>query len=277
MNENSNIRVGCQSWGYEDWITKAGGETVFYPRSTRSGEMLELYSTVFNTIEVDSTVYGVPAESMMESWYDKSGQDFKFSLKTPRLVTHELSLAPASYPVFDEFLERTALLKEKLGAILIQLPASFESTKANAQTLRRFIGRLPSDFQFAVEFREPGWFTDWTFEEFEKNNVALALVEGKWVDRTIMFEAIPKLASKLCYVRIMGERDLLQFDRILRPQDETLRRWSEEIRNVEADMKYVYVDNYFEGFGPGTANKLKQMLNLPVMDFAVLDQQPSLF
>lgn len=277
MNENSDNRVGCQSWGYEDWITKAGGETVFYPRGTKPADMLELYSTIFDTIEVDSTAYGVPAESMIESWYEKSTPNFKFSLKTPRLVTHELSLSSASYPVFDEFVARATMLKEKLGAILIQLPASFESTKANAQSVRGFIKRLPPDLRFAMEFREPGWFIDWTYEEFQKNRIALALVEGRWVDRNLMFEAIPKLASHLGYVRFLGERDLLQFNAIQRPQDETLRRWSEEIMRIEAGVKYIYTDNYFEGFGPGTANKLKQMLKQPVADFAILDQQPSLF
>jgi uncharacterized protein YecE (DUF72 family) len=277
MSDNSEIRVGCQSWGYEDWITKPGGDTVFYPRGTKSGDMLELYSAVFDTIEVDSTAYGVPAESMIEGWYEKSTPNFKFSLKAPRLITHELSLSPASYPVFDEFLERLTLLREKLGAVLIQLPASFESTKENAQAVRGFVERLPSGFKFALEFREPGWFIDWTFEEFEKNNVALALVEGKWVDREKMFEAASKSASKLCYVRFMGERDLLQFDKIQRPRDEILMRWSKTIAQIEADAKYIYMDNYFEGFAPGTANKMKQMLDLSVTDFAVLDKQPSLF
>ena len=51
-------RIGCQSWQYDDWITRAGGETVFYPRGTKAGEMLGLYSRVFDTIEVDSTAYG---------------------------------------------------------------------------------------------------------------------------------------------------------------------------------------------------------------------------
>ena len=50
------VRIGCQSWGYDDWITPIGGETVFYPSGTKHDEMLELYARVFSTIEVDSTV-----------------------------------------------------------------------------------------------------------------------------------------------------------------------------------------------------------------------------
>src|SRR5688572_21414367 len=60
--------IGCQSWQYEDWVTEIGGETVFYPRGTKAGDMLGLYSEVFDTIEVDSTAYGTPAVSTLEGW-----------------------------------------------------------------------------------------------------------------------------------------------------------------------------------------------------------------
>ena len=47
-----NTEIGCQGWNYDDWTTKADGETVFYPRGTKSGEMLEIYAKVFDTISM---------------------------------------------------------------------------------------------------------------------------------------------------------------------------------------------------------------------------------
>ncbi len=67
-NPVKNIQVGCQGWNYVDWITKAGGESVFYPRGTRSGEMLESYARIFGTIEVDSTFYAIPPGCVIGSW-----------------------------------------------------------------------------------------------------------------------------------------------------------------------------------------------------------------
>ena len=61
QNPKSKIEIGCQGWNYEDWTTKADGETVFYPRGTKSGEMFEIYAKMFDTIEVDSTFYAIPA------------------------------------------------------------------------------------------------------------------------------------------------------------------------------------------------------------------------
>ena len=65
MFETKTFHIGCQSWQYDDWITEAGGETIFYPRGTRPADMLSLYSEAFDTIEVDSTAYGTPAISTL--------------------------------------------------------------------------------------------------------------------------------------------------------------------------------------------------------------------
>ncbi len=70
------VRIGCQGWNYNDWTTKAGGETVFYPRGTRSGAMLEIYSQIFETVEVDSTFYAIPPGSSVENWYKKTPENF---------------------------------------------------------------------------------------------------------------------------------------------------------------------------------------------------------
>ena len=120
-----NIRIGCQSWGYDDWVTKAGGDTVFYPRGTKPAQMLELYSAVFDTIEIDSTAYGTPTASAVQGWYEKTPPGFTFSLKVPRRITHDYPLEPSIYPEMDEFIARASELREKMGALLIQFPAAF--------------------------------------------------------------------------------------------------------------------------------------------------------
>ena len=273
----ANIRIGCQSWGYDDWVTKPGSDTVFYPQGTKSNEMLELYSGVFDTIEVDSTAYGPPTASTIESWYAKTPDDFTFSLKVPRKITHDFPLQPSIYSEMDEFIERVAGLKEKLGAVLIQFPAAFESDKENAKNLRAFLARLPADTRFAVEFRNPGWFVDWTYDELASHSVALALVEGKWVDREVMFASLPKVAQKFAHVRFMGVRDLIHFDRVQRPQDPVVEFWAERLHDLDVQEMYIYVDNYFEGFAPETANKLKELMALNPVDPEVLQEQPSLF
>ena len=275
--EQKVYRIGCQSWQYEDWVTIAGGETIFYPRGTRTGEMLSLYSQIFNTIEVDSTAYGTPALSTIEGWLSATPADFSFSLKVPRAITHEFSLAAGSYYLFDEFVDAARIFGPKLGAILIQLPAAFEPTTENGQNVRGFLARLPDDIPFGIEFRHPGWFVEWTFEELEARGVSPALVAGKWIPEETMFGAFTKVSTPFAYLRFMGLRDLPKFDRIYRERTDELQRWTSRIKELAAGEVFIYVDNYFEGHAPATANKLKALLNVAAVNPAQLESQASLF
>ena len=105
----------------------------------KKSEMLQFYSKVFDTIEIDATLYGIPASTTFEKWYDETPDGFKFGLKTPREVTHDGRLSSATIPVMLEFVERSQLLKEKLGVFLIQLPPSFDGSRENGQNLREFL------------------------------------------------------------------------------------------------------------------------------------------
>jgi uncharacterized protein YecE (DUF72 family) len=273
----SEFHIGCQGWNYEDWTTKAGGISVFYPRGTRSNEMLGLYAQIFDTIEVDSTFYAIPASSVVESWYKKTPADFTFSMKMPQQITHEYNLREPAFPMMEEFCERALLLKEKLGAVLIQLPPNFEASKENAKGLREFLAELPKKIRFAIEFRNREWLVDWTFEELEKKSVALCLVEGHWIPRERMFEAIGKLTADFAYVRFMGERDLTSFDKVQRPQDANLQMWETEIKRIKAANVFAYFSNFYEGFAPVSVNKLKNLLGQKTVDASSLENQKSLF
>lgn len=270
------FHIGCQGWNYADWITKVG-DSVFYPRGTRSAEMLEIYARAFETIEVDSTFYAVPASATVENWYKKTVADFTFSLKMPQEITHEYNLREPAFPILEEFCERVSLLKEKLGAVLVQMPPNFEASKENAQALREFLAYLPKKIRFAVEFRNREWMVDWTFGELEKNNVALCLVEGNWIPREMMFEALRRQTTDFAYVRFMGERDLQTFDRVVRPQDAQIELWKEEIEKLKAQQVFIYFSNFYEGFAPESVNKLKNLFGQKTIKASELENQSSLF
>lgn len=275
--KEKTFSIGCQSWQYDDWITPAGGDKIFYPRGTKPADMLELYAQIFDTIEVDSTAYGTPLPSTIESWLTATPDNFRFSLKVPRAVTHGFALSTTSYPVFDEFVEASRAFGSKLGMILIQFPAAFEPTKDDAQRLRDFLARLPDDIRFGVEFRHPSWFVEWTFEELHERGIALALVAGKWIQEDTMLDAFEKTRTSTAYLRFMGVRDLPRFDRIYRDRTQELERWAKKVRTLAANQVFIYVDNHFEGHAPATANKLKQMLDVEVVNAAEIDPQASLF
>ena len=109
------MRIGCQGWNYDDWVTPAGEQYVFYPEGTRQKDMLTLYSSVFDTVEVDSTFYASPTESVFESWFERSPDDFVFSLKFPRSITHDSALRPECYEAAELSSKYLRAFAKKLG------------------------------------------------------------------------------------------------------------------------------------------------------------------
>ncbi len=272
-------RIGCQGWNYDDWVTPPAAQPVFYPHGTRSVDMLALYARAFDTIEVDSTFYAVPANSTIDLWARRTPPGFTFSLKLPQAITHEATLRASGDEILNEFCTSARRLKDKLGVPLVQLPPQFEATDENVAALRRFLPRLPRDMRFAVEFRHSGWAQAEIAELLAQHNVAVALVEGPWIARRALWQMVAAASADFAYVRWMGARDLTRFDIEQRPRDENLNLWREAITRLCARVPtvYAYFSNYYEGHAPASANKLKRLLGQPIVAAAELADQSSLF
>ena len=274
------VKVGCQGWNYDDWVrASTAGEAGFYPHGTRASEMLEVYSRAFETVEVDSTFYAIPSSSTVEQWAKRTPEGFTFALKLPQEITHARALGDGSEMILAEFCERARLLKEKLAAVLIQLPPVFELTKEAAIALRDFLPRLPRDIRFSIEFRHTSWLRPKVLDLLARHNVSLALVEGQWLERTDVRRCAEHPTADFAYVRWMGARNLTRFDTVQRPQDANLRDWANLITSHCAQVKnvYAYFSNYYEGHAPTSANKLKRLLGQATTEASDLEDQPSLF
>ncbi|MBV9211081.1 MAG: DUF72 domain-containing protein [Acidobacteria bacterium] len=274
------IHVGCQGWNYDDWVTgPAGGDRVFYPNGTRPPAMLEVYARAFETVEVDSTFYAIPAAQTVDGWNKRTPPKFTFSLKLPQAISHEHLLRASGRYILEEFCDRVRLLDEKLAVILVQMPPHFDASPENTRALKEFLALLPRDMRFSIEFRSRDWLTADATELLAKHGVALALVEGQWIPRELMFESAALQALDFAYVRWMGERDLTRFDSVQRPQDANLQLWSETLSEVcsRARDVYAYFSNFYEGYAPASANKLKRLSGQAVTEAADLEDQPSLF
>ncbi len=279
-NALARVRVGCQGWNYDGWVTPpAAIAPVFYPHATRAAGMLEIYARAFDTVEVDSTFYAVPPASTVDAWHKRTPPAFTFALKLPQEITHEFALRPASAGVLSEFCEHARLLQDKLAATLVQLPPHFEADADTVRTLARFLPLLPVDLRFAFEFRHPSWLREDVIELLNKHNAALALVEGQWIARRAQWRMVESLAADFAYVRFMGARDLARFDAVQRPQDKNLKLWAEAVRRLADRFShaYVYFSNFYEGHAPASANSLKRLLGQPAVAPADLDNQQSLF
>ncbi len=72
--------TGCSGFYYKDW------KEIFYPKEVPQTKWFEYYCRHFNSIELNVTFYRFPRPEALQSWYNRSPGDFKFSVKAPQLL-----------------------------------------------------------------------------------------------------------------------------------------------------------------------------------------------
>jgi uncharacterized protein YecE (DUF72 family) len=144
----TSIRVGCAGWS----ISKENADA--FPTA---GSQLVRYAARFPTVEINSSFYKPHRPMTYARWAESVPDDFKFTVKIPREITHHLKLADTS-DVLLRFLSEVENLGKKLGALLVQLPPSLVCEVGVAT---QFFKRLRSRFagQVACEPRHESWFT----------------------------------------------------------------------------------------------------------------------
>jgi uncharacterized protein YecE (DUF72 family) len=122
-----------------------------------SGTHLERYGAVLNAVEINSSFYRPHRQKTYARWAASVPEDFRFSVKLPRTITHHQRLIDFEADL-ARFREEVSGLGPKLGIILVQLPPKLvydpDSAAAFFQALEQT--RLAA---IACEPRHPSWFT----------------------------------------------------------------------------------------------------------------------
>lgn len=120
------------------------------------GSHLERYASVFGAVEINSSFYRSHQAKTWQKWGDAVPDDFRFSVKMPRTITHDANLVGIEAPL-RQFADEVESLGAKLGCVLVQLPPklAFEPSVA-----RDFIAKLTERFRcmIALEARNASWF-----------------------------------------------------------------------------------------------------------------------
>lgn len=246
--------IGVQGFSPPDW---AG---TFYPPSLAQRSWLPFYARVFDTVEMNTTFYAIPSVSTVRGWVQRVPPHFTFSAKMPRAITHEKSLQDVEEELYA-FLARMRLLGSKLGAILIQFPASF--TRRFEERIHAFLPLLPADLPFAIEFRHHSWQDEWVFDLLREHDIAWCV--NHWQNLPIAIEATADFA----YFRLVGFHDQFEYlGRVQRDRSQELAWLAETIAELAPGLQriFVYVNNHYAGHAPATVNQLKELLGLPTID-----------
>jgi uncharacterized protein YecE (DUF72 family) len=271
MQGTAVMRVGTQGWNYDAWVGP------FYPVGTRAAEYLTVYGRAFDTVEVDSTFYAVPPATTVKGWAERTPAGFVFALKMPQEVTHERRLRGTA-DVEAEFFERVRVLGAKLGPVLVQFGPDFMPGELPA--LAAFLGRLPRDIQIAVEFRQRAWIYDGVLALLSEHNVALALVDSRYLPRKTVLALAERPTADFAYVRWMGpNRDLVDYSRIQVDRSRETETWARVLAPLAARVQtvYGYFNNHFAGHSPASARAMQRLVGVAPVEPEQLGEQMSLF
>jgi uncharacterized protein YecE (DUF72 family) len=244
-----NVWLGCSGWSYKEWVG------AFYRKGEKS--MLKAYSSVFKTVEIDSTFYRYPTKGMVFGWLRYTPQDFIFAAKLPQLITHEKKLDPAKGVEQDlnKFIELMEPLQfnGKLACLLAQLPPGL---KFNLNLLESFLSLYPTQFRLAVEFRHPSWMNTEMLKLLEKYQVAYTAVDEPLLPPDM------HVTSDFAYIRWHGKGVSPWYN--YRYETEELKPWVPKVKAAAQRAKKVfgYFNNHYHAYAVKNSLEMAEMLDL---------------
>ncbi len=279
----SEIRIGISGWTYPPWLG------VFYPKGLAQARELEYASRQFRSIEINGTHYSLQRPEVFRRWYDQTPEDFVFSIKGSRCITHLRRLRDVEISLANFFASGVLGLEEKLGPFLWQFPPSF---RFDLKIMEEFLRLLPRTTAAAAklgahhdeklqgrsllktrrnrrlrhcfEIRHSSFLVPEFFDLLRENRMAFVFADtaGKW-------PYAEELTTDFVYIRLYGDKKIY----VSGYTPEALKSWAERIRSWrEGDPRtprargnserrctrdvYVYFDNDVKVRAPFDARDL---------------------
>jgi len=135
------VRIGISGWRYRPW------RGFFYPPKLAQKLELAYASKIFRSIEINGTFYSLQRPEYFEAWAAETPDDFVFSVKGPRFITHIRRLKDVKIPLANFLASGVLRLGPKFGPILWQFPPNF---RFDSKKLESFLKLLPHDTESAA-------------------------------------------------------------------------------------------------------------------------------
>jgi uncharacterized protein YecE (DUF72 family) len=211
-------------------------------------EHFAFYTQHFNTVELNNSFYRQPSRERFVGWAEQAPPGFLFAVKGSRYVTHikRLAVEPKS---IELVVDAARGLGNKLGPILFQLQANFH---LDLERLERFVGMLPTDVRFTLEFRHDSWLVTAVFELLRAHRIALCIPDHPKMPKSF------EITSDFTYIRMHLPASGLGYgERALQPWAHRVREWRSQKIGV-----FVYFNNDMEGHAIKDAKTLSALTQL---------------
>jgi uncharacterized protein YecE (DUF72 family) len=234
------IRIGISGWRYPGWRGK------FYPVKLPQRRELEFASRQLNSIEINGSFYSLQRPESYLAWYEATPEDFIFSVKGGRFITHIKRLKDVEAPLANFFASGILRLREKLGPILWQLPPRLRYDRSRLEPFFRLLPRTASaaealadehdarlnervwtkangisKVRHALEVRHESFENKEFVELLREYDVALVVADtaGKW-------PFMEDVTSDFVYIRLHGDAQLY----VSGYGPSVLKEWARKVR-----------------------------------------------
>ena len=255
-----SLYIGTSGFSYEEW------RGPFYPLDLPKEDFLRYYSMFFPFVELDFSYYRMPESWRLEQLADSTPNDFLFSIKAHKSLTHEpegnWALAAENFKASL----RSASFMRRLSGILLQFPFSFHYTDRN----RVYLGELTAElgeFPLFVEFRNAEWSRESVYQEARKRGLAVVAVDTP--DLPGLPERTFPLTSEAGYLRFHGRNagnwwtgdNASRYDYAY--SDAELAEWQEAILEGEQKTRLMLVafNNHHKGNAIQDAKRFKVLMD----------------
>ena len=224
-----------------------------YPASFQNASRLTYYSSLFNSIEINSSFYKIPQVTTVTKWNESVSENFKFTFKLWKGITHSKELNFNKEDV-AAFFKSINAVNNKKGCLLIQFPPSLTSQfRSELAKLLGYIKEIDpaEDWKLAVEFRNKSWYQEAIYDLLNFYKAAIVIQD-------IPKSATPFLnhTSDFIYIRFHGPtgnyRDSYS--------EEFLSEYATYIKEWIKNGKTVYV--YFNNTMGSAFDNLKTLNSL---------------
>jgi uncharacterized protein YecE (DUF72 family) len=227
MDSDRQISIGTS--GLVLPVTKA-----FFSAAYRESTRLTYYASLLNSLEVNSSFYKLPMASTVKKWADEVPENFRFTFKLWKEITHVKNLEYKSTDV-ERFMDVVDGIDGKKGCLLLQFPAGLKiQSFGNLANLLHLVHELNTSrtWKIAVELRDKSWYQSDVYNLLDDFGASMVIH-----DFALAEMVINENNSDFIYLRFHGPEGNYRGSY----SNDFLFEYAQYIKECQADGKIVYI------------------------------------
>ena len=238
------IHIGTSGWSYKHW------KDLFYPLGLPSTKWLGYYAGYFETTEINTSFYHLPAPDTVKKWMVQVPPHFMFCPKMSRFLTHMKKLREPEEPL-ERFFSIFAPMKKVMGPVLIQLPPFLKFNWEVAAHFYAVLRKHYRSYSFVMEARHNTWLEDESLALMRKYEIGWVMAQSG-----VEFPYAEHVTARNIYVRFHGPGALYASSYT----DEQLHSFALKFKHWEKKGHeiWAFFNNDIHGYATGDARRLME-------------------